>query len=172
MDLVPIKVKIGLKPNGHHNFPDFNQLPSVAASGIDWSIYIDLNYKPAWLYSSCGHQEEEPGSPMGVWHGMILVPAVFATEAVSLFPAEVTQLSDAEATTFYDSDHALNFDEEILDDTVLQSIKAKQEIVPPIPLTPRQLKALDPTDDQPGVRPNVDKTFAGFKTRRGITVPP
>ena len=170
MDLVPIKVKIGLKSNGHALYPDFNTLPIVIASGLDWAIYIDRNYKPAWLYDCCGHQEEEPGSPLGTQFGMILVPAAFAAEAVAAFPATVSQLSEAEATTFYDTKHAKEFDEEILDEVVLSAIKAKKEFVPPIPLTAQQNKALDPTDDTPGVRPNQDKTFVGFKSRRGITI--
>lgn len=173
MELVPIKVKIGLRSdNGQHDFPDFNTLASVIASGLDWSVYIDQQYKPAWLYSCCGHQEEEPGNPLGQWLGMILVPAAFATEAVAAFPAVVTQLTDAEAATFYDTDHAKNVDEEVIDDAVLHAIKAKKEFVPPIPLTAHQNKAIDPTDSTPGIRPNPDKTFAGFKTKRGITVAP
>ena len=169
MDLVPIKVKIGLRPNGHADHPNFNILPSVIAAGIDWAYYVDANGS-GWLYDCCGHKEEEPGSPFGMQWAMLLVPAAFAAEAVAALPAICADMTDAEAEAFYDTQHAKYFDQELLDEKVLSAIKTKQELSPPIPLSTRQLKALDPTDDQPGVRTNHNKTFAGFKTRRGIKI--
>ncbi len=51
-DLVPIKVIIGTRENGHADHPDFSALPSVVASGMDWSKYVDT-FGSGWLYDKC-----------------------------------------------------------------------------------------------------------------------
>ena len=77
MELTPLKVIIKLKSNGSALYPDFNSLPIVRDSGLDWSVYID-NQGSGWLYDCCGHKESDPDSPVVSQLGMILVPAVFA----------------------------------------------------------------------------------------------
>jgi hypothetical protein len=171
MELVPIKVKIGLKPNGQARYPDFNSLASVQVSGLDWSRYIDINGS-GWKYDKCGHRDTAPGSPVGQQWGLLLIPADFAAEAVAAFPAKVSILSEAEAASFYDNEHAKHFDSEILDDRVLNSIHKKQKIQPAIPLTAHQLSALDPLTDTPGVRKNHNKTFADYIAKNDITIAP
>ncbi len=166
MELVAIKIRIGLKDNGHALYPDFNSLSVVAASGQDWSKYIDIKGS-GWLYDCCGHKESEPGSPIGMQWGMILVPAAFATEAVAAFPGSVSRLTDVEADVFYDTNHAREFTDEEIRTDVLEAIKIKQDLG--LVLTVNQLAALDPTDDTPGIRPNWRKTAASYRAKRGIT---
>lgn len=170
--LTAIKVTIGTRPNGEADHPDFSLLPIVIASGQDWADYIDIPSQGAgWQYDkSSGHKDDTPASPSGQQFGMMLVTAQFATEAIAQFPAIISAMTPAEAESFYDVEHAGAMDEEIVDVEILQAIERKNNFTPKIPLTPAQNKALDPTDDQPGVRPNKDKTFTGFKAQRGITV--
>lgn len=165
MDLVPIKIKIGLKENGQAQYPNFNQLTAVG--GMDWSKYIDVNGS-GWLYDCCGHKEQEVGSPMGQQWGVILVPKVFADEAVAAFPSEVTKLTEVEVSDFYDNKHAKDFPDEEIDNDILQGIKLKQDLGQQ--LTLQQVKALDPDDDTPGVRKNKRKVWTDYKALKAIKV--
>ena len=151
MELVPLKVRIGLKNDGSALYPDFNSLQVVRGAGIDWCIYVDRNGS-GWLYDCCGHKEEEPRSPIGIQWGMLLVPVDFANQAVSAFPNEVTKLTAAEAKTFYENKHAAEFEDEEIDERIIQSLKAKQDLGQT--LTTRQRSALDPTTDTRGIRTN------------------
>lgn len=169
MELTPIRVTIGLRPNGEADHPDFNTLSSVSASGVDWSHYVDQNGS-GWLYDKIGHKEVETGSPFGQQFGLLLVPATFASEAVAAFPGTVALLSESEAETFYDDKHASDFDEEILDLDIIQAITEKDRVIPPIPRTAHQNKAMDPLDDASGVRPNWRKTFAQYNAKKGFTI--
>jgi len=167
MELVPIKVKIGLKADGSAEYPDFNSLPSVVG---DWSEYIDTFVRPAWLYDCCGHQEAEPDSPVGMQWGMILVPAAMATEAVTAFPLKVSQLTEAECTAFYDDQHGKDFEDEEIDEKIVSTLKIKQDLGQT--LSTQQVSALDPTTDTPGIRKNWRKTWVDFKAKRAITIAP
>lgn len=170
MNVVPIKVKIGKKPDGTCLYPDFNQLACVQASGADWSHYIDT-YGQGWQYDGkCGHDEIDAESPEGVWYGLILIPAIFATEATAMFPAEVSVLTEAQCESFYNGRHAVYFPDEEIDITILEGIKIKQDLG--LALTPNQTKALDPDDDMPGIRKNKKKTWTDFKALRNLTVKP
>lgn len=172
MELTAIKVTMGLRANGHTDHPDFNVLPSVIASDLDWSIYVDQNGS-GWKYDCCGHEEEEPGSPFGTWIGMLLVPAAFAAEAVNEYPGTISQLTSAEATAFYDDKHASGFDEEILDLDIIEGIIARDNITPSLgPRTDHQDKAMDKNDDTPGVRLNRNKTLALYIATKGFTIAP
>lgn len=164
MQLVPVKIKIGLKPNGSALYPNFNVLPSV---DVDWSYYID-RHGSGWLYDCCGHKEEEAGSPAGQQWGMILVPQTFADEAVAAFPSDVTKLTEAEAEDFYDNKHARDFEDEDIDLKVVDAIRAKQALN--LPLTAHQQDALDPDSNTRGIRKNPKKKFSTFKQERGITI--
>ncbi len=169
MNLVGIKVTIGLRENGDADHPDFNRLPSVIASGQDWATYVDV-HGSGWLYDCCGHKEDEPDSPRGQQFGMLLVPATFAAEAVAAFPSIITRLRVLEVTSFYEDKHAKEFQDEEIKLFIVDAIRAKQDLNQP--LTQRQLNALDPANDAPGIRANWRKSFASFKQRTGITVVP
>lgn len=164
MDLVPIKVHIGLKNNGHAKYPNFNGLASVKATGLDWSQYVDV-HGSGWLYDTCGHKEEETGSPLGCQLGMLLVPEAFANEASAEF-STVDILTETEAEDFYEDNHGKHFDEEDLDKDVLQAIKTKQDMS--IPLTAQQNSALNPNSETPGVRKNYRKKWTDFKEKKAF----
>lgn len=166
-DLVPIKVKITLNTAGAAKYPSFNALSAVQQSGMDWSKYIDT-FGSGWLYDCCGHKEEEAGSPAGQQWGMILVPKVFADEAVAKFPNECSKLTEAEAEDFYDKKHARDQRDEEIDVEVLQGIKLKQDLN--IPLTKQQQDAINPVKEERGVRKNKNKKFTDYKQKRGFRV--
>jgi hypothetical protein len=85
-ELVAIKVRIGLKPNGHAEYPNFNELGSVRKENMDWAIYVD-QFGIGWQYDkTSGHKEHSEDSPAGMQWGMLLVPTDFAREAVEMFP--------------------------------------------------------------------------------------
>ncbi|MCC5302495.1 hypothetical protein, partial [Staphylococcus aureus] len=71
MELVALKVMIGLHEQGHAAYPDFGSLACVKASGADWAHYVD-RAGSGWLYSRCGHKEHEDDSPFGEQWGMLL----------------------------------------------------------------------------------------------------
>ena len=169
MELVPIKVKIRLKTDGAALYPNFNDLQVVRGAGLDWCVYVDSKGS-GWLYDCCGHKEEEPRSPVGIQWGMLLVPLVFADQAVSSFPNEVTKLTAPEARTFYENNHASEFEDEEIDERIVTNLKRKQDLGQT--LTTRQLSALDPTTDTRGIRSNWRKTWNGFRNKRGITIAP
>lgn len=166
MALVPLRVTIKQKPDGTALYPDFNSLPSVVASGMDWSRYVDVNGS-GWLYDRIGHKEDVPGSPKGVQIGMLLVPAAFAAEAVTAFSADVSTFTEPQAQNFYETKHARDLPDEEIDHQIVLGIKAKKDLGQP--LTPGQTKALDPDDPTPGIRVNPRKTWAGFKNKYSIT---
>lgn len=167
-NLVPVKVKIGLKNNSHAKYPDFNLLDAVKASGLDWSYYVDINGL-GWHYDKkCGHKEEAADSLFGMQWGVLVIPQDFADQAAVAFPAEVTKLTEAELEDFYDNRaHAHEPDEE-MDATVLQGIKMKQDLG--LPLTPQQTAALDPNDDTRGIRKNKRRKWADFKQLVGVNI--
>ncbi len=167
MELVPIKVKIGLKNNGHHRFPSFNELASALRDNVDWSVFVDKF--GGWHYDQvCGHAEEDVTSPRGNWNGMLLVPEDFANAAVAAFPDECSILTETEAEKFYEERGHIR-EPAIREDTErLQAIQAKGALG--IAQDQGDLNALDPDHPAPGLRRNKKKTFAGFKTEQGITV--
>ena len=167
-ELVGIKVKIGLKPNGHAKYPDFNQLPSVNDRGMDWSFYVDA-YGSGWQYDkTSGHRDNTDDSPQGQQWGMLLVPETFADEAVVAFSEDVALLTELEIEDFYNNKAHIYDEEEDIDQSILEKIKLKQDLN--IPLTTQQQKALDPEDDTPGIRKNKKKNWVDYKKLKKITV--
>lgn len=168
---VAIKVRIGLKANGHALYPNLNQIPGALRDGVDWSIFVDKH--GGWHYDQvAGHADDDPaaGSPIGMQHGMLVVPEAFADAAVAAFPDDVSVLNDVDATAFYDNrahirDPAVKENVE-----VLQAISAKRGLG--IPPSTDDSNALDPDHPAAGRRRNKLKDWAGFKTSRGITMRP
>ena len=174
-DLVPLKVKIGLKENGHAKYPSFNSIPDEARGNMDWAHYID-RYGSRWHYDKqCGHAECEDGSPCGVQWGVLAVPVAFATEALKLFgPAGqmesgiVEEISEADFEAFFNERAHAHEPAEVINTKIVQDLAAKKTLG--LPLTQAENDALDPTKPQPGITPNADKTWAGFKGKRGLTI--
>ena len=168
--LVPIKVVI--EDGRHFKYPDFNALPVVktwsAANGGDWSNYIDVE-GTGWKYDNIGSFARDDGeTPQGKWCALLFIPKQFAQEATSIFPDLVTVLDETACEIFYETRHAAEFPDENVDNEILTGIKLKQDLG--LNLTPNQNKALDPTDNTPGIRKNKDKKWADFKGEKNIEV--
>jgi len=167
-ELVPIKVKIGLRPNGHADHPDFNTLDCVKVSGMDWAKYVDVN-GVGWHYDKqCGHKDHEADSPYGMQWGVLIVNKEFADEAIIKFPSVVTKLNETELEIFYDNRAHKHESDIKFDEKTMKGIKLKQDHG--IPLTEMDQRMLDIDDDIGGIRKNWNKTWKDYKQKRNIKI--
>lgn len=186
MDAAAIKVRIGLRPNGHADHPDWSSLP-LAGSGTkdEREQAVRAHQAHSWVYDkTSGHAEETPGSPRGVQFGMMLVSERFAAEAMAAFPALVTRMTEAEAREFWDVNGHGHLEDERRDDVALKGLKDEfvliKEMLVEFPgnvklltrktaLVARIQKALDPDDAHPGVRKDRMRRWATAKPALGVT---
>lgn len=177
VELVPLKVKIGLRPNGHADHPDWKRLP-LAQMGGDPQEMINRHMVISWNYDkTSGHQEDTPESPRGMQWGMILVTEQFATEAETIFPELMTRMTEAQARDFWETKVTAHMPEQGLDRDELQGLVAERELLvargrSTVEVDRRIDRALDPDDPALGVRRRRDKSWVGAKSHLGITVKP
>lgn len=173
--LVPLKIIVGLHEfddglghkAGHAKYPNFNLIASSIRKGMDWSKYIDKYGIGLHYDKTSGHKEESVDSPQGQQLACMCVPSDFATEAVALFPDEVSIIPEADFETFYnDRAHAHEPDEHV-DAEVLQAIEAKEGVGAAVP---EKEAAIDPLNDARGIRKNTNKTWADFKVKAGVAI--
>ena len=186
MELVALKVRIGLHGSGSAKYPEFGSLPIVKASGADWSHFIDREGS-GWLYSKCGHKEHEDDSPCGEQWGLLLVPVEFAEQAVAADPDCCTIITDAEASTFYECKCCRDMPEVNHDADKLNAISAEINLLTLLRETTtgevqvkhaalleaaieRAKLAVDPDHAAPGIKKNLDKCWDTFKSKRGFVV--
>lgn len=186
MDLTGLKVQIGLKivdKKKMHAFPDFNVLPVVIVSGMDWSYYVDM-FGMGWCYDKLyGHSDFGPDSPVGQWWGCLLVPPQFVNEAAAEFPGECTAIIEADYQDFYDNRAMIRLPENHYDEVVVASIDREvnslQEMSDANPsdaalkdklsaANTKRSKALDPNDESPGLRKNHQRRWVDHKVKSGI----
>ena len=173
---VAIKVKIGLRPNGHADHPDWHRLP-LAASGsgkVEKEALVSDNQIVKWRYDKLyGHTDEGPDSPVGMQWGLMVVTRQFADEAKIVFPDLITEMTEAEAEDFWDNRAHAHVPEDGTDNDVLVGLKARRDLMTDLRQNTNNLdvtiaKALDPSDPELGVRQTKDKTWAGAKTKLGF----
>lgn len=193
MDVVPIRVKIGLKPNGHADYPAWENLPIIAAglpAGNPTRARIDeeinKHWHPVkWLYDKVsGHEDDTPGgafaSPQGQQWGMLLVSRQFADQAISAFPALVTEMTQAQCQNFWNNRAMVRLRDEDDDLDALNALKVRRDLLLSLPDSPQRTtrlealdtriaNALDPDSDEPGVKKNHRRRFADAATRFSIT---
>lgn len=171
MELVPLKVRIGLKANRQHDYPPFNELDAALRDNMDWSYFIDKF--SGWHYDQvAGHSDDDPDndSPRDTWLGLLLVPENFALECVARWPSLCSLITENEAEALY-NDRCHIRDPEIKEDaTVLQAIQSKRALG--IAEDQNDLDALDPDHPSSGRRRNNKKTWINFKQAEGIVVKP
>jgi len=170
-ELVPIKVKIGLKDNGHAKYPNWGLLP-LASAGTTDQARRDIAAKhmsTGWKYDSkYGHKEEGPDSPFGMQWGMLLVTKQFAKEALVMFSDVVTEMTEAEAETFWKERYAIDLPDYKADERALVNLKnelilRKEAGLDTTDVINRIKKAVDPDDDTPGIKQHKYKDFAKAK---------
>ena len=173
-NLVPIKVILPVRPNGHLDWPAFNELPTEVRQGLEWSRYID----------QCGigwHYDKVDNLGNGASHdtACTCVTEDFADAAIIAFPERVSRIDEVDFERFYDDRAHLHEETEVLDRDVLQAIRARVELeekgVAPPPsseiLTLRQ-QALDPAAPQRGIRKNPRRRWADARELLGVTIHP
>ena len=187
MIVVPIRVKIGLRPNGHADHPAWQQLPLVAA-GLPSSPsleQIDAEVRKhtlgSWHYDkTSGHAEHTIESPLGQQWGMLLVSRAFATEAMTAFPLLVTQMTQNECRDFWNTKAMIRVLDEEEDTAILNGLQARRALMVTLgasatslaALDTRIVKALDPDDPEPGVRRNAMRRFATAQPRLNLMFHP
>lgn len=171
MDLVPLKVEIGLRANGHADHPDWTLMPMVS------SHEQVRQFAPfGWMYDKAsGHNDDAPGSPLGIQYGMLLTTRAFADEALATFPALIVELTEQQAQEFFDNRVRRHIPENRLDSETLTALNQELQLKKSlgqstVGLEAQIEKALDPEDSEPGVRKN-EKRWAVFKSTHGFTIP-
>lgn len=175
MELVPIKVRIGLKDNGHAKYPDFNKLEAGVRKNLDWSTYID-RFGIGWHYDkTCGHREfregDDFGDSFGEHCGCLCVPEDFAKAAVSMFPNDVKFLDETEMQDFYDNKAHVHEAEEHVDEQAMKAFEIKHRVMGMAAMEDvAYLAAIDPENPAPGIRRNRSRYWDDFKGKMNITV--
>lgn len=127
--LVALKVKIGLRPNGHADHPAFDRLPLfINKPPGAWDRYI-IDCCGGWKYDSVsGHAEHDDESPQGQQFGVLFVGRDFAHQAVTMFPDICEVVDEAEATRFYEQRHQAKTQRLNRNPEVLNGIKLEIEL--------------------------------------------
>ena len=175
-ELVPIKVKIGLRDNGEADHPNWGLLPlaSAGASDQDRRNIAAKQMSSSWKYDNVyGHKEEGPDSPYGMQWGMLFVTKQFAKEAIAMWPTLVTEMTEAEAETFWEERYAVDLPEYKADERVLINLKnelilRKEAGLPTDEIMVRITKALDPNSKDAGIRVHKLKKFLKAKDTLNI----
>jgi hypothetical protein len=170
---VPIKVQIGLRPNGHADHPDWNTLPMVRNNGEKPEDHMC----GGWIYDkSCGHAESRVDSPLGTQWGILIVSEQFADEAVATF-SNITEITDEkELRDFIEGRCTAHMDEFRANADVLQSLKAERDLVVDMKKSNTELvdvnrriaKAMDVDDPTPGRTKTKGKKWTDMKSERNI----
>lgn len=195
-NLVPLLVKIGLHYNARaqrmeHAFPNFNLLPPVVRDNMDWSVFLDAR-GIGWHYDKvCGHSNTDTYKASKVdpsegpqWLAVTCVPERFADAALDAFPDAVFELEGEDFAKFYDERAHCKEREFIVDQDVVDEIKALQELadreLDPVVRAKvfkqdtaskaRRARALDPDDPEPGIRRNRSRFWHLFKQDVGVTL--
>ena len=174
--LVPIRVKIGLRANGHADHPDWTQLPMITTDN-DVKQYAPFG----WMYDKVsGHQDERVSgswaSPIGEQWGCLLTTQAFATEALTVFPTLITQLNEQQFRIFYDDMVMQHVPNRKYDLQILQGLQIELDLVEKLgwntnPIKLKIAKAIDEDDEtEPGIKKNKNKKWADFKVEKGITI--
>lgn len=171
MELIPLKVKIGLRANGDADHPNWTLLPMIS------SFEQVKQFVPfGWMYDKVsGHQEAEPGSPIGVQYGMLLATRAFADEALATFPTLVVELTEPQAQDFFDNRVRKHMADNKRDADILTSLKDELQLRKVLGKSTVQLeaqieRAIDPDDPEPGVRKN-EKRWPVYKKTHDFTIP-
>lgn len=151
---------------GHAKYPDFNQVSLETRKGMDWSKYIDAFGIGMQYDKACGHKEDGD-TPFGEQCCVVAVPQDFATEALGLFPGELTQLTPVEFEAFYNDKSHAHDQVDHIDKDVLDAIKAKEDLSIAVP---EKTNAINRNHPDRGIRKNHNKVWSDFKVKAGVNI--
>lgn len=190
-ELSGLKVKIGLRPNGEADHPNFDVLPCVQGSGLGWSKYIDspvYGDGVGWHYDkSSGHKEHSADSPLGQQWGMLIINEEFCQQACAALPAICSPMTEAEAQAFLEQKATAHMPDakrdvdalngRVAEITLLEKLIANEN--KPAEKAKHQARlsaclaeaktALDPDSKTPGVRKTEGKYWADHKAGKNFT---
>lgn len=178
--LVPIKVKIGLRPNGHADHPAWSKMPMVNS----WDDNVREWCPSSWLYDkSCGHDDERIesnkwDSPQGMQWGCLLCTREFVNEAKQIFPDIVTELTEAEFEDFYNNYSRAHMSENDYDIEALQGLQLELDLKEKLGKNKAETdivkakieKALDSNDKERGIRKNEERYCQDYLKKKGFTI--
>lgn len=171
-DLVPIKVKIGLRANGHADHPDWTLMPMII-NDRDMRTYCP----DGWLYDKkCGHDDDDETSPRGQQWGYLLGTRAFVDQAKTTFPDLITELTEEEFEGIFEDRITGHMPENNHDINILQGLQIELALKESLlqdttDLKTKIAKAIDPDDDtEPGIKKNKKKKWTDFKALKGITI--
>lgn len=177
---VAIKVRIGLKENGHHDYPQWGDLPMAEGKGtyIEREQFASLDQKIKWKYDKVsGHQEDEPDSPRGTQWGMMIVSEQFADEALAMWPDRVFEMTEAEAEEFWTERAHKHVPDNKHDTDVLRGLALERELTLILDRSANTdvidaaiTKALDPNHPNSGVRRTKGKIWAEAKASYKLNI--
>jgi hypothetical protein len=172
-DLVALKFNAGIHTTdtgsnkiGHAKYPDFNKVPSVVRSDMDWCTYIDTFGIGMQYDKACGHKEEGD-TPFGEQCCVIAVPADFADAAMIALPGELTELTVAEFEAFYNVKAHAHEMAELVDKDVLDAIAQKESLGLAVP---EKADAINVETEARGIRKNHNKFWVDKKVKAGVNV--
>lgn len=170
-NLIPIKVKIGLRSNGYADHPDWTKLLM-----INYDSEVRKFAPSGWIYDkSCGHQEDSIDSPRGMQWGCLLCTQQFADEAVATFPDLIIQLTEVEFEDFYNNKAMAHLPETNYDIDILKGLETELNLKEKLGqdttvLKSKIEKALDPSNKEQGVRKNNERYWSDYKIKKGFEI--
>lgn len=169
-NLVPIKVKIGLRPNGHADHPDWYKLPLAATDEPKKHMPYGWHYD-----NTSGHMDETLDSPQGQQWGMLFVTPQFAKEALATFPDLVTEMTETEAEDFWDNKHRKHMPETKTNVELLQALNLELDLREKLGMNTDAVraqaqKAVDPDDETLGINKDLMRHFGDVKVKIGLKV--
>ena len=174
MELVALKIKIGMRGNGEWKYPEFNRIQPQFRGNANWENFIDVY--GGWCYDNVAtHADIDEFSPeSGVRIGCILVPEAFAMEAVEMFPETVSVCPEAEYESFYNDRVMVAAASEKIDTEAVNGLRAKYGqptgLLDASVMSDEDKEMLDPEHPRAGITRNKKKTFADIKKQRALSL--
>jgi len=170
-ELIPIKVKIGLRSNGHADHPNWTLMSMI---NTDKEV---RNYCPSgWIYDkSSGHEEDTPHSPRGMQWGCLLCTRPFVIQAKQIFPEIVVEMTETEFEDFFNNKARIHMSDNDYDIKTLQGLESELNLKKELnqdttALKDKITKAIDPEDNENGIKKNEDRYWADYKLKNGFTI--
>lgn len=175
----PIRVRIGLKPNGHALYPDWNKLPLARLERPEDHQIVK------WIYDKqSGHNDESAGSPRGTQLGVMLVTPQYAAEAVETFPGVVQIIDEPTLEAFWNTRAFAHLSDVSHQSGVLEDLKAEYELRKIFQIEgvgesgdqdvsgvlQQMLRALNKDDPEPGIRRNAKRRWVKFKAKMDLEI--
>lgn len=170
--LIPIRLHVKYGPkNGtvQHLWPELNQVDAALRDNMDWCHFLDKF--GGWITDKLsGHGQVDAGNPdPDTWICCALLPEDFVNAAKALFPAEIEIIDEATIETFYNNRFAVKLPSVHINEDAMKVVaELRAQGVPDT--DPRIAPVIDSANAAPGLNDNPLKTWAGFKTKKGVDI--